>query len=399
MTASGVPVHGAEIPSPVWWRRFRNIPLIILTVLSLVAAIVGWTVQYQLDHTNNATAPVPTGDEDVTSAPDGVCRRPVDLPAQSPWVDDRAAAESAWAAQSEQLAAPVVRGEDGWAFYNDQIEQNFSQAVGRRLLTVGEVRKWSDYFTSIDEALADQGIELTIQITPSASSVYPEQLPEWARDLRGPTPLDQLLLADPDLPIVDFRADLREAAEENPVYTPVNSHWTDWGGQIAWETYAACHAALYPDNPAIEVPETSGVQNKGIFNEYAQYGIPDATPEWTAPVFSTPLPDVTITDKDQNTKTVSGGSALDLTLLPATTANENSASPQTALILRDSMGGALSTYWAQQYAHTWQLQHRYDDWSSPPNYASLVAQYKPDVVIIQLAERHLVNAPPGTSGY
>ncbi|MEV4735670.1 MULTISPECIES: alginate O-acetyltransferase AlgX-related protein [unclassified Microbacterium] len=399
MTAPGVPVHGAQIPSPVWWRRYRNIPLAILTVLSLVAAIVGWTVQHQLDSSNNAAAPVPGSGETSVDGAMAACRQPVDLPSQNPWVDDPAGAEAAWKAQADQLAGPVIEGRDGWYFYNDQIEQNFSQAIGRRLLTVSELSKWTDYFTSIDEALEDQGIELSIQITPSATSVYPEKLPEWAEELRGPTPLDQLLLATPDLPIVDFRADLRTAAADDAVYTPVNSHWTDWGGYIGWQTFAACHAELYPDNPPVVVPAVTGTKDTGTFNEYAQYGVADTTPSWNAPVFAETLPEVKVVDNKEETKVVSGTTPVDLLALPATTLNDASASPQKALILRDSMGGALSPFWNQQYAQTWQLQHRYDDWSNPPNYASLVNQYKPDVVIIQLAERHLVNAPPGTSGF
>lgn len=397
MTASGPSVHGAQIPSPRWWRRFRNIPLVVVAVLSLAAALVGWAVQHRLDQENGALAPVP--DSGATSGDSNVCRPAVKLPEQSPWTADRASAESAWGEHQAELSGPVVEGEDGWAFYNDQIEQNFSQAVGRRLLSVAEVTKWRDYFSDIAEGLEKQGIELSIQIAPSASSVYPEQLPVWAQELRGPSALDQLLLAAPDLPIVDFRADLRRAAVDHAVYTPVNSHWTDWGGYVGWRTYAACHAALYPGNPPIVVPDVSGVQNKGTFNEYASYGIADAEPEWTAPTFAEELPDVMVTDKDQNAKSVPGGTPVDLTLLPATTKNDHSSSPQNALILRDSMGGALSTFWNQQYAQTWQIQHRYDDWSTPPNYSVMVSQYKPDVVIIQLAERHLVNAPPVTSGF
>jgi len=397
MTSAEAPEHGGQIPTPRWWRRFRYIPLTLLVILSIVAAIIGWTAQYRLDRANNAIASVPRAGDQTASS--DACRTPVELPAGSPWTDDRDKAESVWTAHAKDLAGPVVRGADGWAFYNDQIEQNFSQAIGRRLLTVSETAKWRDYFTSIADALEAKGIELSIEITPSSSSVYPENLPSWAEKLRGPTPLDQLLMDAPHLPLLDFRADLRAEAKKNAVYTPVNSHWTDWGGYVGWKTYAACHDARYPQNPKIVVPDVAAVRSKGVYNEYASYGIADATPEWTAPVFAAELPDVTVTDKDQSTKTVSGSTPVDLTSLPASTENAKSASPQKALILRDSMGGALSTFWDQQYAQTWQLQHRYDDWSSPPNYANLVAQYQPDVVIIQLAERHLVNAPPTTSGF
>lgn len=398
MTSTGNPIHGADLPTPAWWRRFRNVPLIMLTVLSVAAAVIGWTAQYRLDAANNAVAEVPTaGQGNATDA--DACRVPVDLPPQSPWTDDPESAEAAWASRADELSGPVVEGEDGWVFYNDQIQQNFSQALGRRLLTVAELDRWQEYFATVDSALSKEGIEFVIMVAPSTTSVYPEMLPEWARELRGATPLDQFLLSAPELPIVDFRADLREAAVENAVYTPVNSHWTDWGGYVGWQTYAECYGALYPDSPPVNVPAVTGVEDTGVFNEYSQYGIADALPAWNAPVYEAELPEVTVIDNKQETKVVSGTTPVDLLALPATTMNDQSASDQTALILRDSMGGPLSSLWNQQYAQTWQIQHRYDDWSNPPNYASLIAQYEPDVVIVEFAERHLVNAPSATSGF
>lgn len=394
-------VHGAGTPTPKWWKPFRDIPLIVLAIASLVAALVGWTTAARLDADASRTAPISPTAAPSDGAAAQACRAPVDAPASEPWIDDPAAAGRVWDANAEALAGPVVAGQDGWAFYNDQIEQNFSQAVGRRLLTTAEVASWRDYFAPVADALAAEGIEFTIQVTPSASSVYPEHLPEWAQPLRGSTPLDQFLAAMTDLPIIDLRADLRAAAADNAVFTPVNSHWTDWGGYVGWQSYARCHDALHPTSTPITVPEVSGVSSGGIFNEYASYGIADAVPEWTSPDYVTPLSPVTLTDSESDTSVVAGGTSIDLPLLPASTENEEAWSDQTALILRDSMGNALSALWSQQYTQTWQIQHRYDDWSSPPNFAALVEQYHPDVVIVQLAERHLVNAPGPTitSGY
>lgn len=393
-------VHGAGLPSPRWWRRYRDIPLVILVVLSVAAAIVGWVTQYRLDSAAAQPAPVAS----IGSDPDGtaaVCRPGVGQPDAEPWIDADEAAATTWDDNADELAGPVVRGRDGWAFYNDQIEQNFSQAVGRRFLTVSEVAAWHDYFATLDAALAEQDIELSIQISPSAASVYPEQLPEWTDGIVGSTPLDQFLAASEDLPIVDFRRDLRTAAEADAVYTPVNSHWTDWGGYVAWRTYAACHAAMHPDAEPLWVPAVDGVESTRIYNEYAPYGVPDAEPAWTVPVFADPFAEVEVTGGDGTTESVEGESAVDLGKLPASTSTQDAAGTQTALILRDSMGNALTPYWGQAYQQTWQIQHRYDDWSNPPNYRALVDQHQPDVVIVQLAERHLVNAPkPGIgTGY
>jgi len=385
-------VHGSGLPSPRWWRRYKDIPLIVLAILSLIAALIGWATQYRLDAAAAQPAPVASsdsGDPAVATA----CRPPIAKPATEPWIDDDGAGEATWNANSAQLEDPVVLGRDGWAFYNDQIEQNFSQAIGRRYLTVAEAGAWHDYFAALQSGLADQGIELSIQISPSASSVYPQQLPEWTDGIRGSTPLDQFLAASPDLPIVDFRSALRTASESDTVYTPVNSHWTDFGGYVAWQAYARCHDATYPDSDALWVPSVSGVESTRIYNEYAAYGVADTGPEWTVPTFDESFADVAVTDSEGNTTTVDGEDPLDLSKLPAATSTEAAKTDQTALILRDSMGNALSPYWGQTFAKTWQIQHRYDDWSNPPNFRALVDQYHPDVVIVQLAERHLANAP------
>lgn len=400
-SGGGDVVHGAGVPTPRWWWPFRDVPLILLAVASLVAAVVGWTVQADLNRAAGTVAPVTPTSTPTADAVRDACRPPLSGTARQPWIDDAAASAETWAAHADDLSGQVVQGQNGWAFYNDQVEDNFSQSVGRRLLTSAEVSAWHRYFAPMAAALASEGIDFTIQITPSAASVYPEELPAWAVPLRGATPLDQLLVAAPDLPIIDFRADLRDAAQHNAVFTPVNSHWTDWGGYIGWKSFARCHAAMHPDAPAVVVPPVDGVLSGGIYNEYAPYHVPDATPEWTKPIFATKMLPVKVTDGASNTLTSDGGSAIDLSRLPASTVTEGAWSDQSALILRDSMGNALSGLWAQQYKQTWQIQHRYDNWSSPPNYRALVEQYKPDVVIVQLAERHLVNAPaPGvTTGY
>ncbi|MDW4573371.1 hypothetical protein R8Z57_11370 [Microbacterium sp. M3] len=399
MSASGGGdiVHGAGLPSPRWWRRYRDIPLIILAVLSLIAALVGWVTQYRLDEAAAqpaAFAPAPGADDGTFAA----CGPEAAVPDEQPWIDDAAASEQVWAANADSLDEPVVLGQDGWAFYNDQVEESFSQAVGRRYLTVGEVGAWHDYFSTLAEALDAQGIEFSIQIIPSASTIYPEQLPEWTAGIVGSTPLDQFLAASSDLPVVDFRHDLRAAAASDAVFTPVNSHWTDWGGYVAWETYAACRDATNAADTPFWVPAIDAVESTRVYNEYAAYGVPDAEPAWTVPDFAEDFADVEVVAADGSKVTIDGSKPMDYALLPASTTTEAAKTSAEALILRDSMGNALTPYWGQEFAKTRQELHRYDDWSTPPNYRALVDQYQPDIVIVQLAERHLVNAPPAGVG-
>ena len=194
-------VHGAGLPARRWWRRYRDIPLVVLSILSVIAAVVGWVTQYRLDSAAAqpaAVAPTSGAAQDEVSA---ICRPAIPQPDAQPWIGSDQAAAATWQDNAEALANPVVLGRDGWAFYNDQIEENFSQAVGRRYLTVAEVTAWHGYFSTLESALADQGIELSIQISPSASSVYPEQLPEWTDGIVGSTaarPVPRRLARPPD---------------------------------------------------------------------------------------------------------------------------------------------------------------------------------------------------------
>jgi hypothetical protein len=288
-----------------------------------------------------------------------------------------------------------LRGENGWTFWGDYIELYASQAVGRATLSASQVENWVSYYGSIRDMLQAQGIEFYIVVTPSTSSVYPEELPAWMQDLRGSTIMDQFMSRAADLPVVDIRQPLIDAKTPDVnLFSWSNSHWTDYGGYVGWQSIADCVDALYPEGPALEVPAVAGHEVVGDFNEWASYGVPSPGEDWAVPLFEEPLDPYVYTDASGATVEAPGDTKLDLLQLPVETRTEDSWTGKSALILRDSMGSALSPYWAQAYSPTWQVHHLYAGFESFPDYRALVAQHSPDVVIVQLAERHLVNAPP-----
>ena len=94
MTATGPDiVHGAQIPTPRWWRRYRDIPLIILAILSLAAALVGWVTQYRIDAAGGAPAvPTPTPSA-IDAATAAACRPEIPAPEVQPWIDGDGSAD------------------------------------------------------------------------------------------------------------------------------------------------------------------------------------------------------------------------------------------------------------------------------------------------------------------
>lgn len=376
----------------------RYIPLALLALVSVASLIVGGQVGAAEErHIVPTPAPPPTGD---TTAE--LCRPAVAPAAQEPWLAGDGSAETIWQQHADEVAKDYLVGPDGWIFWSDKIEWYASQAVGRTTLSSAQVDQWLSYWRSLRDGLAADGVELSIVVTPSTSSVYPEELPEWMQQVRGSTILDQVL-ADPDsydLPLIDLRQHLiDQKSEDVHLFSWSNSHWTDYGGYVGWQQIAPCMNALHPDGPELRVPEVTGYRITGDFNEWASYGVASPGADWSAPVFGEALEDVELTDKDGATRTISGDTPLDASWLPASTSVANSWTGKSALILRDSMGGAISPYWDQAYSTTHQIYHQYAGYDSFPRYRELVAQYHPDVVILQFAERHLVNPPPPGAGY
>jgi len=399
MSANASPKR-AKVERPRWWNRVTYIPLIILAVLSVAALTAGIAVDRTFVRAQNAPAPVapPAAEASELST---LCRPPVAPPASEPWLTGDPAAFAAWDEHADELAEHYLIGPNGWIFWSDYVEAYASQAIGKAFLTVAEIDRWVSYYTSIRDGLAAEGIDFYIIVTPSTSSVYPEELPTWMQELRGSTILDQFMAGAGDLPVIDLRADMIAAAATSDynLFSWSNSHWTEYGGYVGWEQIAPCVNAMFPDQQPLRVPPLEGVEVVGDFNEWAPYGVASPGADWAVPILGGSLEDVTLTVKDGTTSVVPGDSVLDASLLPASTSVEQSWTGKSALILRDSMGGALSPFWAQSYSSTFQIYHEYAGYETFPKYRELVAEHRPDVVVLQLAERHLIAVPPVGAGY
>jgi hypothetical protein len=393
---------GQELPvRRRWWRQIQFLPLILLALLSVVALVVGRVTSAELSSraaevADPAPAPVVTSDPVAQT-----CRPPVTPAAQEPWIDDRSAAEASWQQNAPGEGVHQVVGPNGWIFWSDYVDGYISQAVGRTLLTTLQVEQWTDHLRAIRDELAERGIPLQIIVTPSTSSIYPEELPVWMQELRGSTIMDQFVAEAGDLPIIDLRAELT-AAKNGPahLFSWSNSHWTQYGAYVGWKQIAACVNAMTPDAAPLQVPPITGASVIGDFNEWAPYGVPSPGADWAVPDFAQPLMPVTLTDRSGQVQTVPGEATTDFSILPAETSVASSWTGKSALIFRDSMGGGLSPMWQQAYSPTWQVNEPYITGTiKPSNFADLVDQHHPDVVIVQLAERYLVNPPPQGTGY
>lgn len=401
-TASEAPrlVHRkVELMPP---RRYA--PLVIVVVLTIVTALIGTVLTLRgatssgLGGGDATIAPPPLefieGPGEVVSA--DACRPALPGVEIEPWTAATASeSEAIWTANSASLTNAYVEGESGFVFWGDIQNNNFSQALGRRSLTASEIEVWTTSLRAVKDELAADGIEFFVLIGPAKWDIYPEQIPRWAQEIDGSGPLEQLLRAAPDLPIIDVRADLRRAAEDDLVYSTVNSHWSDYGAWVGWKAATRCITASEPSYAGVSVPEIDGVATIEGGNEFAQWGFAPAQPDWTIPVLSEPLAPVTVAIDGRAEETRGDEQRIGLEEMPSTVTNQSAQRPETLLLVRDSMATSL-TPWAQQsFATVRQIRHAFD-FGDPEGYADIPAEAKSsgaDIVILQFAQRHL-NLPP-----
>ena len=373
------------------WRHARYVPLVLLVIFAVIAAGVGFAV-------SRTPAPAGVPVADAAAAADRlpeICHPPVPAPPSEPWQGEAAvASEQTWLSHADEMTEAYITGQDGYIFWGDIQAANLSQSIGRRFLAPEELARWRSYIQELDTSLSAEGIEFYVVVTPAKWGVYPEELPAWAKALTGSGPLDQLIAAGSDLPLIDLRGPLRAAAAENPVYSRVNSHWTDYGAYVGWNAITDCIVANQPELDALQPIPTTGVSLDSDQNEFATYGVVNPVPDWTVPDFSSPLLPVTLTRAGEPSVVEEGSTRTGLESLPAGTTTEGAQSDDSVLMLRDSFGSSLSVYLQQAFHETNQVRHNFDgDPSQQPDVMTLANTYKPDLIVLQIAQRHL-NFPP-----
>ena len=128
----------------------------------------------------------------------------------------------------------VVIGKDGWLFYT--ADKLMEQHTGADIFTPVALENWVKQMEANRDWLARRGVAFYVLIAPDKNTIYPEKLPDYPRG--ATTRMDQLVarLRSSDLEFIDPRADLlRVKSQGEMVYTPGDTHWSERGGLVAYE--------------------------------------------------------------------------------------------------------------------------------------------------------------------
>lgn len=287
----------------------------------------------------------------------------------------------------------AIVGGDGWIFLGDIFEASFSQAIGRRTMDDAHLERWSRMLTHQERWLGERGIGFAFVVAPAKWSVYPEKLPDWA-SRTATHPFDRLFAARPVTAMPDLRPALRDARARGDTFAPMNSHWTEFGGWIAWQQIAGELERAMPAQGPYVVPPLRGTRIENSNNEFAGLlSLPLASP-WTRIELASSLPDYVIVNADGSGQQVGGELATDLLDLPRQTVTAKAANPRRVLWLRDSSGNSLSPFIQSNFGAILQVDHALAFPDKSADLKALVERYQPDLVIWVIAERYLLSPIP-----
>ncbi|CAD5993305.1 hypothetical protein [Agreia sp. COWG] len=374
----------------VW---YRYIPLAILTVAVLLAGGVGFVIKHQTPVASPAGASVLE-----RSLPE-VCSPGVDQKlAGEPWADPARTAESEATFQKSVAGADplYIPGKDGWAFWNDYQINDLSQSMGRVSLDQAGTDAWASYFAGLKATANERGSSFYVVIAPAKWDVYPQKMADWAQDLRGTVSFDRLLAAHPEIPLIDTRAALRAASAENDTYSPLDSHWTGYGGYVAWDAITTCLGANDPGLAGISAPPITGVSAAPDHNEYADRGVvASPTPDWTFPEYAEPHAPTTVTSLTSGLEVPArSDNVIDLTELPVESTTTGAQSDLNLLVIRDSTSGSLSPLMTESFAHTVMYSHNVGAPDRPLDVAGILDAHPTNVTLFVMTERYLAFGPP-----
>jgi hypothetical protein len=187
----------------------------------------------------------------------------------------------------------VLIGRDGRLFWLG--DEMVRQSAGL-ILRDQHVSDVADMVAAMNDAFHRRGIRFLVAVPPNSSTIYQDDLPNWARNGGGRTEYDLFLegLAARGVKTVDLRPAVGAARAQGPVYRMYDSHWTMRGAVAGFN--AIVEADGRPDwrldpaaalGPAItlkggDVARVLGVEDS-VAERSEQLTLPSGTKELLSP--------------------------------------------------------------------------------------------------------------------
>jgi alginate O-acetyltransferase complex protein AlgJ len=273
-------------------------------------------------------------------------------------------------------------GRNNWLYY--AVPEAISAQTNLEPFSDVDLQAWVQSFKARKNFLNQHGIKYVCVIPPEKGAIYPEYLPSRLSVHSGKTRLDQLqdyLRAHTDVDFIDAKALLLKAKSgQIPIYHKPDSHWNQYGSFVVTQellkhihTYFSAVVPLSPTDYQI----TTDYPFIGDLGKMLGLGL----------LFAERATCVYMTHEKGHTKADARVTPLPECWVPSFAWVHPDVSLPRVFVLRDSFSGYLIPFLAERASFSeFHWSHRL--------MAPLVLAQKPDIVVDEMAERHLYNFVP-----
>ena len=151
----------------------------------------------------------------------------------------------------DRVFPKVLVGDDGWLVYTAEGDLDVYQKSAS--FTEESLAQFQANLDSLSSTYAERGITLIVVIVPSKNTIYPERVPAQIPQIGSQSKLDQVaayLSTHGETQILDLRPALLQAKTEREIYLATDTHWNDYGAYLAYsllmERLSETHPNLSP---------------------------------------------------------------------------------------------------------------------------------------------------------
>ena len=252
----------------------------------------------------------------------------------------------------------VIAGKENFLFFDDTT----ADYIGSNRMTDDEITAVAASLAKLNTQVTEAGGKFLFLCAPNKNTIYGEYMPDRYLPSTNPTDLDRLYaeLDELSVPYIDLRPLLIESKEKILVYHKRDTHWNGLGAEIAARAAVEYFGVTMPDyGERITVNDFEGdldallYPGKTLYDENTTYNFEELYVYTSA--YATPM-DLVITAR--------------------------SAGEGKLLMFRDSFANAMIPYAASTFREI-RLER------VTPYQTAQLETYKPDYVIVEIAERNL----------
>ena len=267
----------------------------------------------------------------------------------------------------ETVFPQVLLGRDGWMYYTSEGNLDYYQRV--RPLTDGQLGTIRSNLETLQSNLKKQGITFLFVVAPNKETIYPQYLPAGIPQAENPTRADQIIdtLAGTQVNVLDLRPVLQSAGKSAPVYFKTDTHWNPIGAREAYDAILKNLKPAFPvlqPHPLTDFDQVTETESGDLAALIHLKG--EVTEPFTALHARFDKP-------SRGLKNPPAGQMI--TVMP------DPALPK-AVIFRDSFFNGLQPFTSEHFSRCVYVSDLMVD-------SRLIMEEKPDIVILEVAERYL----------